>query len=165
MTYSQKYCLVYFVGSVGVGDEFVMTDWPLHVTLADIFAIDLKSSNIESKIMALAENLHPVQVVANADAILGTAHVVMLQKSSELTELHKCIMDLLERNGATFNTPEFTRDGFLPHCTIQPSGRLYAGDELTIDSVALVDMFPGGDWQHRRIIGVFRFGGRISVAG
>lgn len=158
MTYSQKYCLVYFLKHVEVGTEFAMTDWPLHVTLADVFAIDLKATNIESRLAALAEKLHPVTVVADTETTLGSTRVVLLQKSVELIELHNNVMDLLENNGAVFNTPGFTRGGFIPHCTIQSSGRLYSGDKLTINSLALVDMFPGGDWQRRRLIDLFKFG-------
>ena len=49
MNYSQKYTLVTFIKPLEVGASFDMVDWPLHITLADVFAIDL-STDIERQL-------------------------------------------------------------------------------------------------------------------
>lgn len=43
---------------------------------------------------------------------------------------------------ALYLTLQFTRGGYLPHCTIQKAGRLHSGDKVAIDTLALVDTFP-----------------------
>ncbi len=151
MTYSQKYCLVSFVKPLAIGTEFTMIDWPLHVTLAEVFAIDRSGTNIDTKLAATIANLHSFLATADKEGTLGTTHVVLLHKSPELLKLHNRIADVLAANGAIFNTPEFTRTGFLPHCTIQKTERLRTGDQLGIEAVALIDMFPGGDWRQRKV--------------
>lgn len=155
MSYSQKYALVHFTSSIQLGASFHMSDWPVHVTLADVFAIDRHGIDIDEKLAHLLTKAEPVQTTALHDALLGTAPVVLLDKTASLIALHTAIVALLEENGATFNTPEFTKDGFLPHSTIQKSGRLHTGDTIVIDSISLVDMFPGGDWMQRRILMTF----------
>lgn len=40
MIYSQRYALVAFFEPLEVDVEFEMSDWPLHVTLADVFSIN-----------------------------------------------------------------------------------------------------------------------------
>ena len=156
MSYSQKYCLVSFINPIETGTVFDMVDWPLHVTLADVFAIDLRSTNIEAKLEKLLSFQHSVKTVAGNEATLGTTEVILLHKTKELAILHASLIDLLEENSAQFNTPEFTRGGFVPHCTIQKVERLLMGDEVIIRNIALVDMFPNENWQQRKIINIFR---------
>lgn len=159
MAYTQKYTLVSFIRPIAIGAEFGMVDWPLHITLADVFAVDRMGTNIESKLNALAAESRPISVRAHREAALGTAQVVLLDKNKDLLELHRRLVDLLEANGAKFNSPEFTRDGFLPHCTIQKTGRLHDGDRAVTTMLALVDMFPGNDWQRRKVIRLFALSG------
>lgn len=156
MPYSQKYTLVHFTSPIHLGTSFHMSDWPVHVTLADVFAVDRHGTDLDEKLAHHLAAITPVQTTALRDASLGTTPVVLLDKTSPLTALHMDIVTLLEANRATFNTPEFTKDGFLPHSTIQKNGRLHIGDTVVIDSISLVDMFPGGDWQQRRILATFR---------
>lgn len=137
-----------------------MADWPLHITLADVFAIDRTGTNIEAKLAAATAELLPVSATAEKEAVLGTARVVLFDKNGDLLELHRHLVDLLEVNGASFNTPEFTRDGYLPHCTIQTAGRLHSGDKVTINTIALIDMFPGSNWQRRKVIDLFALRGK-----
>lgn len=156
MTYSQKYALVHFISPIRDGAQFHMADWPLHTTLADVFAIDRHATDIDKKLATLLAQIKPVETNATDDAALGTTHVVLLDKTPPLVKLHTDIVSLLEENGTVFNNPEFTRNGFLPHSTIQKSGRLQAGDKVFIDSISLVDMFPGGDWEQRRVLATFK---------
>jgi hypothetical protein len=123
--------------------------------LADVFAVDRHGANIDEKIARQLAKMEPVQTTALRDTTLGTTPVVLLDRTAPLVALHTAIVNLLEENGATFNTPEFTKDGFLPHSTIQKSGRLHTGDTVVIDSVSLVDMFPDGDWKQRRVLATF----------
>jgi 2'-5' RNA ligase len=155
MQYSQKYCLVSFLEPQKVGDGFDMSEWPLHITLADVFAIDREESRIDEKLRDLLAEQPAVTITAINEATLGTIPVVLVEKTDELTSLHYCILDLLLSNGAIFNTPAFTGDGFLPHSTIQRSGRLQPGDVDSIRTISLVDMFPDDNWQHRKVLGVY----------
>ena len=132
-----------------------MSEWPLHVTLADVFAIDRASTDIDSKLAALLAERDAVETAAVTDSTLGTAPVVLLDKTPPLLRLHADIVSLLEENDVRFNVPAFTKDGFVPHSTIQKSGRLDIGETVIITSISLVDMFPGGDWEQRRVLAAF----------
>lgn len=159
MSYSQKYTIAHFIHPVTAGYEFHMSAWPLHVTLADTFTIDRQGSSIDTKLAALLRKLPTATTAAKSDTVLGTTAVTLLERTSSLYNLHDSLVSLLEENSATFNNPDFIRSGFLPHCTIQKTARLNAGDQITISSLALVDMFPGGDWQQRRILATLPVGG------
>jgi hypothetical protein len=156
MTYSQKYCIVSFLEPKVVGDEFDMSQWPLHVTLADVFTIERSSSGIDIKIGQLADKINAFVVTAAQPDKLGETDVILIEKSASLLKLHDDLVNLLESNGAVFNTPEFNRDGFLPHCTIQEFNRLSQGERVEIRSLALIDMFPDSDWTRRRVLQVFQ---------
>jgi len=153
--YTQKYCLVHFISPVSIGDEFNMKDWPLHITLADVFAIDRSTTDIDTKLKNSISSESSVDVKATRESILGQTRVVLITKVAGIIELHESIVDLLESNEAIFNSPEFTRKGFLPHSTIQMDERLYEGDKVSINSISLVDMFPDSDWQQRRVLATF----------
>lgn len=149
---------MHFTAPIESGVRFHMSDWPLHVTIADVFAIDRTGSMIDMKLASLLSEIKAVEVIAVSDELLGETPVVLLEKIQRLQKLHDSIATLLKENGAIFNNPEFTYDGFLPHSTIQKSGRLHIGDKITIDSVSLIDMFPGGDWQQRKVLMTFKLG-------
>lgn len=47
MHYSHKYTLMQIFQHIDEGDSFHMTEWPLHTTLADVFAVNLTTELIE----------------------------------------------------------------------------------------------------------------------
>ena len=159
MNYAQKYTLVAFVRPVGSGTEFNMADWPLHITLADVFAVDRNGVDLNAKLRNALKHIPTFTVTAGEESRLGTARVVLIEKNTEISMLHAILIDLLASSGAVFNTPRFTREGFLPHCTVQKSGRLPTGDIVRIDTLYLVDMFPDGDWEQRKVLSVFKLRG------
>lgn len=155
MSYSQKYCLIYFINPATSNAQFSMTDWPLHITIADVFAINLTEdtfSNISQRI----EKLKPTIIMPTDDAVLGDTKVTLIKKSKELQLLHENVLDILEENGAIFNTPEYIREGFLPHSTIQGQSHIQP-NTICIDRLSLIDMFPNGDWRQRKVIDTFEF--------
>lgn len=155
MIYSQKYTIVHFISPIENDVQFQMSDWPLHITLADVFAVDRHDSTIDSKLTALLSEITIVKTKAMNDGTLGTAPVVLLEKTSQLQQLHSRLIELLKENGADFNNPEFTNDGFIPHSTIQKNSRLNIGEYINIDSLSIVDMLPDGNWQQRKVLATF----------
>jgi hypothetical protein len=155
MTYSQKYAIVQFFEPVGEHAQFSMDNWPLHTTLADVFSADLTEIAL-GRLTAFLSSQHPVSTAAKGDATLGSAdhptHVTLIENSPALQSLHDGLVDALAESGAVFNSPQYTHDGFLPHCTIQPTARIHAGDAIVIDRLSIIDMFVGGDWRQRSII-------------
>lgn len=160
MSYSQKYCLAAFTKPPAIGSEFHMTDWPLHITLADVFAIDLVGSAIEAQLSELTSKQLSIKTHATNTAILGTTDVMLVEANQALVLFHTDLIDLLEKNGAVFNNPEFTRNGFLPHCTIQKSDYLKQGEEVAVTCLTLIDLFPNGDWQKRKVMSNFELASR-----
>lgn len=148
--------MVHFIPSVPSGTLFPMSEWPLHITIADVFAINRQATNINTQLATLLQNTTPAKTQAISDGVLGDTPVVLLASTTSLLTLHTAIVDLLEENGGVFNTPHFTKDGFIPHSTIQKDKRLHIGDALIIDSLTLVDMFPDNDWRQRRVIATLR---------
>ena len=157
MSYSQKYCLVHFINRQPNHSEFNMNQWPLHITLADVFAISLEQSAFIDKLEIISNKLAPVTVSVENESTLGDQTPVMLFAASpDLLRLHEAIISSIEVDGAIFNHPEFTGIGFIGHSTIQNEQRLQNGETITIDSVSLVDMFSGGDWQRRKVLATFQ---------
>ena len=135
-----------------------MSEWPLHITIADVYAIDRKQQVIDDKLQKLLQSMHPVKTYATGDTTLGTTEVTLVEKSEPLQKLHMKIVDLLIENGAEFNAPEFTGEGFLPHVTIQSSDRLHRNNAVVIDTLSLIDMYPDADWKQRRVLKTFSLG-------
>ena len=157
MQYSQKYSLVGFLEHQENGSEFTMSDWPLHITFADVFAIDRHGVGIDEKIEKALRDQSHILIEPKQETKLGDTNVVLVQRSDELLRLHMSLVGLLEQNGAIFSTPAFTRDGFLPHCTIQKSGTLQKRTKIT--ELSLVDMFVNNDWKQRKILATFKLDG------
>jgi hypothetical protein len=133
-----------------------MNNWPLHVTLSDVFAINHSETYIEDKLRRLLINMSCVDTRATDNVTLGSTDVTLLDRNEDLVILHTNLVDLLLANGALFNTPEFIKEGFLPHCTLQKSRKLNIGDEVQINSLSLIDMFPDKNWQLRKVTCTFK---------
>jgi len=77
--------------------------------------------------------------------------VMKIEKTSELMELYSKIHGRLLESGAVYNEPNYQGVGFLPHSTIQKSGKLITGQKANIDSVSIIDLFPNGDGCQRKV--------------
>lgn len=158
--FTQKYTIVHLMNSLPGGYEFLMKDWPAHITLADVFAVDGGSTDLLESFEEELSTSSQVQTKVIGEDWFGedkTVHVMLLDKTTEFQRLHDEIVDVLKNFGCKFNNPEFTENGFKPHSTVQKDGKLEIGANLTIDSITLIDMFPNDDFKKRKVLGTIKF--------
>lgn len=158
MIYSQKYTIVQFLEPIQLQQTFSMEEWPLHITLADVFAIKLD----ETLIAELASHLSSRECVTTEsmqEAQLGdqnnSTKVTLIKNTPELQSLHDELIDFLQAHDAVFNSPQFTRDGFLPHSTHQRHAHLETRNKINISELSLVDMFVDNNWKLRKVLKSF----------
>lgn len=135
-----------------------MSNWPLHITFVNAFAIERSAVEFDRKINNLLENESALDVIAGKASVLGTTRVILIEYSQQLENLHNKIIELIVENGGILSNPEFNRKGYIPHSTIQTDSRLEEGQKLHIDHISIVDMFPGNDWQQRKVLATFKIG-------
>lgn len=158
--FTQKWALINLLESVEENAEFYSDDFPLHVTLAGVFAIGLNSSELYKELSDLLQDQKPVATIAEAEANWGKNGeiiVMQLQKNSAIVSLHDKIIDALLKSGAVFNEPEYEGENYTPHSTAQKHKRLNRGDIVNIDQVTIIDMFPHSDGNQRRILKTVNF--------
>lgn len=159
--YSQKYVIVQLLEEVAEGTEFAMSEWPLHVTVVGVFAISWSVPEMAERLTTLLLGRHSVVVHAKGEAYFGPnedIRVTLLERTEGLAKLHGDICALLERGGLKLNDPQFAREGFRPHATVQKHGMLSSDDEITFKALSIIDMFPGGDPEKRKILKTVNFG-------
>ena len=157
--YTQKWTLAALFDPLDDGTQYHMSEWPLHTTLADVFAVDITGTTLLTEIETLLNQTSALTVRPLRNTQLGShdspVDVTLLEPTDELISLHTALVRLLETHGAVFNTPEYTRDGFLPHVTVRGKQFLKPDTELHIKSVSLIDLFPNSDWQQRKVVRTF----------
>ena len=154
--FTQKYTIVHFFKNLPDNFEYSMKDWPLHVTLADVFAINGKWSDLfEDLNRSIDEQPAFFSRVVGKDLFGAdrSIKVNLLENINELQNLHDKIVDVLEKPGVEFNSPQYTRAGFKPHSTDNFEPGLEIGDIVEIGSITLIDMFPNEDPYQRRVLG------------
>ena len=159
MAFTQKYTIISPVQPLQEGLTFNSDNWPLHVTLADTFAINAINDELLLQLRDISKGRAQV-VKAEVAAWFGQAgevEVMLLEASDELLQLHTGVVDLLLGKGAIFNDPQYIKSGFIGHVTQQTSRRVEVGESLAFDSLALIDMFPDGDASRRRVMNVISF--------
>ncbi|HVS78883.1 MAG TPA: 2'-5' RNA ligase family protein [Candidatus Saccharimonadales bacterium] len=157
----RKYTIVHFLKEPPDNLEFTVSDWPLHITLADDFRLEKVGRQLLSELSELTACQEPIKVLAIDDTYLGKhseTRVTLVDTSMELIELHKKLVGLLKKCGAEFYNPHYILGGYKPHITIQKSGRAKPGEVITINSLSLVDMAPGNNETKRKIIATMSFG-------
>ena len=88
----------------------------------------------------------------------GQVHVALLRKTDGLVSLHYDVVELLEQGGLRLNDPQFAKDSFLPHSTVQSYKRLNKGDEVIFSALSIVDFFPDKDPYQRKILAIIPIG-------
>jgi 2'-5' RNA ligase len=154
-SYTQKWAIVALLENVHVGMEFAPADWPLHVTLADVFATNYSGKQLAEVLEHFVQNNHELSVQVEGETSFGPAEnrvpVLLLQKTDKLQDLHDSLLDALEDAAVVFNDPQYMRDGFVPHVSRGVAAGLKVGDVCTVNNIALVDMFPSSNADRRKI--------------
>lgn len=159
--FTQKYTLIQLFETVPERTQFSMSDWPLHSTIVDVFATTWDVPTMVGRLIALLANHEQASSVAIGDTFFGPekeTRVTLLKKTPSLLRLHNDVITLLEQGGIKLNDPQYAREGFLPHATVQQHARLNKGDVLTFDALTLIDMFPDGDPYERRVLRTVKIG-------
>jgi 2'-5' RNA ligase len=154
--FTQKYVLVHTIKDLPDGYEYSMADWPLHVTLADVFSIQGDYKDLLRELRECLDGRRPVKAKVIGDEWFGCnkdVHVKLIGKTSDLQKLHETVLGILVGYGAVFNNPEYTKEGFRPHSTVQKTENLEIGDYVVFDSITLIDMYPDGNPYRRRVLG------------
>lgn len=159
--FTQKYTIIQLFEDVPEGTQFSASNWPLHSTIVDTFAIDWDVPTLVKDLERLLGLHKQASSVAMEDAFFGPekqTHVVLLQKTDSLVKLHYDVIELLEGGGLKLNDPQFARNGFLPHSTVQKHARLNKGDKVNFNALALIDMFPDENPYERKVLKIIKVG-------
>ncbi len=160
--FSQKYTIIQLFENVSKGTQFSSDSWPLHATVVDVFAIGWDLPMMIEKLEALLVAHKQATSVTVEDKLFGPkkqVQVVLLQKTDSLIKLHYDLLDLLQQGKLKLNNPQFAREGFLPHSTVEKHARLNKGDTVTFNALTLIDMFPDEDPYQRKVLKTVRIGG------
>jgi len=153
--FTQKYTIIQLFEDVPEGTQFSASSWPLHATIADTFAIDWDVPTMIEKLTQLLSSHASATSVVEDDRFFGDqgqVQVALLRKTDDLAKLHQDVIEVLEQGGWKPNNPQFAKEGFLPHSTVQKHARLSKGDEVTFNALTIVDMFPDEDPYQRKVI-------------
>lgn len=153
--FTQKYTIIQLFEPMDIGVQFSSDNWPLHSTLVDTFAIEWNITEMIQRLTDMSASLKTAHTIAEDDTFFGSekqTRVTLLQKTKSLTELHYSIIALLDQGGLKLNDPQFARDGFLPHATVQKHARLHKGDEMLFTALTIIDMFPENNPYERRVL-------------
>lgn len=160
--FTQKYAIIQLFEDMPEGTQFDWKNWPLHTTIADVFASNWNVSTMAEKLTELLSHHAQATSVAEGDTFFGDdgqVQVVLLKKTDSLVKLHFDVIELLEQGGWKPNDPQFAKEGFLPHSTVQPHARLNKGDEVAFNTLSIIDLFPNDNPYQRKLVATIKIGG------
>jgi hypothetical protein len=148
--------IVAFIEPVAEGQEFLRSDWPLHITLV---RFDVTNDGDAARYAALAETpakqaLGTVLAVGGEDRFgrQGSVPVSLVEADPALQALHDSLVQAVEQVSGRVASPHHTRQNFRPHVSHRGDKRLNRGDAVVLDQIALVDMAPDGNHTIRRVL-------------
>jgi len=157
--FTQKYTVICLLEDVEEGYSFSSSDWPLHTTLVDTFAIDWDVETLQKKILELAQEQISTSTKGLKDEYFGPnkeVHVILLEKNEGLKTIHYALLQKLKDGNILLNDPQYSEEGYLPHSTVQKHSQVKLGDTVSIDNLALIDMFPNEDPYQRKVLKIFK---------
>lgn len=158
--FTQKWAIIIPLEEHSDGSEFYYTDFPLHITIAGVFAINNSGVELEKMLFELVKNVGAFEVIADEEALFGNEKDIAVMKiiqTPELMKLYRLIHDELLKRKAVFNMPHHEGNGYIPHSTYQKSGRLHPGEKVFAKSVSLIDLFPNDNGYMRKITKTIEF--------
>lgn len=156
-----RYVVVAPLTPMVVGDRFITREWPLHVTLVQVFATPATPVEIGRRLAAVAAASPAITVVAGDEENFGRSQsipVTLVNSSVALDALHAACVAAIEELAPRYENPEFMGAGYRPHVTIKRQGRVLAGDVLELRQLAVVDMEPGQRDGGREVLTVCALG-------
>lgn len=138
-----------------VGDGFTLASWPLHLTVAPTFIVEGDLEAVVAIITPVIAGGPPLALRVGADEGFGRAQripVSLIESTTELTALHRRLIDVLSAGGAVFDDPDFIGCGYRPHVTMTKLDRVQPGDLLRLDQATIVDMEPIGGQRLRGVV-------------
>ncbi len=151
---TQKWAIIALMENVQDGAEFYYTDFPLHITLAGVFAINKKGLWLAERLTNLLMDQKTFKIQTGKKDMFGPnkdVAVMKIMKSPELLGMYNKIHSWLLESGAIYNEPQYQGYGYLPHSTFQKSGLLNENEVRQIKSVSIIDLFPNGDGYKRKV--------------
>lgn len=151
---TQKWAIVAFLENVDEGAEFYYTDFPLHVTFAGVFATSMSGRQLADELAGLLAGVQAIEIEADSGGMFGpnsNVAVMKVIKTPGLMNIYSMIHGWLRDMGATFNSPQYEGEGYIPHSTPQKSGSLREGERRLLNSVSIIDLFPNGDGHRRKV--------------
>lgn len=159
--FTQKYTIVQFFEDVEEGYVYSSDNWPLHSTVVDTFGLKWSIDEMVAKLTDVLRRHTTANSEAGDDRFLGEngeVQVVLLDRTESLIKLHLDVLTTLEDGELTLNDPQFARDGFLPHATVQKHTRLNKGDKVRFTALSIIDMFPNEDPYMRTVLKTIKIG-------
>lgn len=158
--FTQKYTIVSFIDKINEDDEFSAGNWPMHLTLAATFSIQWDVYALIRELAKITDESKPIQsniIQFDNFGPKGQVPVALVKPTNDITNLHFAIIDVLKMAGAVYNDPQYNLEGYRPHVTITDNSNINIGDELILNNLALIDMFPGGNQHQRKVLKIQRF--------
>lgn len=152
-----RYVVVAPLVPMAAGDRFITREWPLHVTIVQVFASDATPTQVGVRLAEVAAGVSPLTVTAGVDEDFGPSHtiaVTVIEPTAELDALHAACAAGLDELAPVYENPEYMGTGFRPHVTVKRAQRVAAGDVLDLRQLALVDMEPGRPGGGREVLSV-----------
>lgn len=159
--FTQKYAIVQFFEEIEEGHVYSSNNWPLHSTVVDTFALQWSTDEIVAKLTDVLRHHATANSEAGDDRFFGDngqVQVVLLGRTESLIKLHLDVLATLEDGEIALNDPQFARDGFLPHATVQKHARLNKGDKVRFTALSIIDMFPNEDPYMRKVLKTIKIG-------
>ena len=105
--FTQKYTIVQLFEDLPDEYEYGASDWPLHVTLADVFATDWSPTGLLENCEREFSTYQSFEAVAADDTRFGDKGevlVTLIRPNKELQKLHEDVVHLLEKGNVRFNS-------------------------------------------------------------
>lgn len=127
------------------GDSFLVSSWPLHITVVPPFDTEATTTEIADALASAVDGQPQFTVVAAGDELFGRLHdipVTLIADDEPLTALRDRLVAAVRPLATTPGDRSFSRPEFRAHVTVKGESRVHDGDKLRLIQIALVDMAP-----------------------
>ncbi|MGO4692302.1 2'-5' RNA ligase family protein [Glaciibacter sp. 2TAF33] len=163
-----RFVVVLPLAPLRTGESFLVTHWPLHVTVLAPFSTDAAASEITDAIARTIHHQPALTAVAGPLEMFGRREnipVTVLAENPAVTRLHRTLVNAIRPFATDPDESAFTGRAFRAHVTVKHHARIHDGDELSLNQVALVDMAPRSAPGGRMVLSTLPLGALPGAEG
>jgi 2'-5' RNA ligase len=138
--------LGHFIEDVSLGQSFLRSRWPLHITVVPWFLCE-DTDALDAALIQVVSPTRPFSVRVGDEEMFGSKKnikVNVIDPDPQLSKLHDQLLSVINNLGRLDSDQQFVGESYRAHITHSGERHIAKGRDIMIDSIHLTELTDEG---------------------